>query len=113
MDDLSCGTCKHTPQGTCPYRVGDCWGFCKWEAKDVITLQKDEKDVRSYNIGESDYAEHKIQPWDIWLEYDLNPWDADIVKRVLRDKECDSRKLDYEKIVHICQERIRQIDAST
>ena len=68
------------------------------------------EDVNSYNIGTSDYAKHKIQPWHIWLEYDLNPWDADIVKRVLRDKEGDSRKLDYEKIIHICKERISHIE---
>lgn len=66
--------------------------------------------VRDYNVGASDYAKHKIQPWDIWLEYSLNPWDADIIKRVLRDKPTDGRKLDYEKIIHICKERIRQID---
>lgn len=69
------------------------------------------EDVRSYNVGQSDYSKHKIQPWDIWLEYKLNPWDADIVKRILRTKETDSRKLDYEKIIHIAKERIRQIDA--
>ena len=68
------------------------------------------EDVRSYNVGQSDYSEHRIQPWDIWLEYKLNPWDADIVKRVLRIKNTDSRKSDYEKIIHICKERIRQID---
>ncbi len=66
--------------------------------------------VRSYNVGSSDYSKHKIQPWDIWIEYRLNPWDADIVKRVLRKKGTDPRRLDYEKIIHICQERIRQID---
>lgn len=65
--------------------------------------------VRSYNIGESDYSEHVIQPWAIWLDYNLNPWDADIIKRILRTKKGDSRKLDYEKIIHICQERIRQL----
>lgn len=67
-------------------------------------------DTRSYNVGESDYAKHKIQPWDIWLEYNLGPWDADIIKRVLRTKKTDGRRLDYEKIIHICKERIRQID---
>jgi len=67
-------------------------------------------DVRSYNVGASDYSKHKIQPWDIWLEYKLNPWDADIIKRTLRDKSGDSRKLDYEKIIHIAKERIRQIE---
>lgn len=67
-------------------------------------------DTRSYNVGTSDYAKHKIQPWDIWLEYKLNPWDADIIKRVLRTKKTDGRRLDYEKIIHICNERIRQLD---
>lgn len=68
------------------------------------------KNVRDYNVGKSDYAKHKIQPWDIILEYRLNYWDGDIIKRVLRTKEGESRRLDYEKIIHICNERIRQID---
>lgn len=76
----------------------------------TIQVTQDKEDVRSYNIGQSDYSKHKIQPWDIWLEYKLNPWDADIVKRILRTKSTDSRKLDYEKIIHICKERIRQIE---
>lgn len=67
--------------------------------------------VRDYNVGKSDYSKHKIQPWDIWKEYNLNPWDADIVKRVLRTKEGEDRKLDYEKIIHVCRERIRQLEA--
>ena len=67
-------------------------------------------DVRDHNQGESDYSQHLIQPWAIWQEYGLNPFDADIIKRVLRHKATDPRRLDYEKIIHICQERIRQID---
>lgn len=70
-----------------------------------------EEDIRSYNVGQSDYSKHKIQPWDIWQEYHLNPWDADIVKRVLRTKSSDSRILDYQKIIHICKERIRQLES--
>lgn len=69
-----------------------------------------QQEVRDYNVGDSNYADKKIQPWDIWLEYNLNPWDADIIKRVLRTKKGNSRRMDYEKIIHICQERIRQID---
>ena len=71
---------------------------------------EDKEDIRSYNVGSSDYAKHKIQPWDIYLDYDLNPWDADIVKRVLRTKKTDTRIMDYEKIIHTCKERIRQIN---
>ena len=74
------------------------------------------EDVMSYNVGGSDYSAHKIQPWDIWEEYKLNPWDADIVKRVLRTKEEpgmtpeEARIMDYEKIIHICKKRIDQIN---
>lgn len=67
------------------------------------------ENVQSYNVGKSDYAEHAIQPWDIWKEYNLNPWDADIVKRVLRSKEGEERTLDYEKIIHICKYRIAEL----
>lgn len=66
--------------------------------------------VRNHNVGNSDYSEHIIQPWSIWIDWNLNPWDADIVKRVLRSKIGSSRKEDYEKIIHIAQECIRQID---
>ena len=68
-------------------------------------------DVRDHNQGASDYAEHLIQPWAIWIDWQLNPWDADIIKRVLRTKKGESRTTAYEKIIHICQERIRQIEA--
>lgn len=80
---------------------------------EVLANQMAENDTRSYNVGESDYSKHKIQPWDIWIEYKLNPFDADIIKRVLRHKKTDTRKMDYEKIIHICQERIRQIDSGS
>lgn len=67
------------------------------------------ENVLSYNVGKSDYSKHAIQPWHIWKEYNLNPWDADIVKRVLRTKEGEARTLDYEKIIHICKYRIAEL----
>lgn len=67
------------------------------------------ENVQSYNVGKSNYSKHAIQPWDIWKEYNLNPWDADIVKRVLRTKEGEARTLDYEKIIHICKYRIAEL----
>lgn len=70
-----------------------------------------ENSVRAYNVGTSDYSTKLIQPWAIWQEYDLNPWDSDILKRLLRTKEGDSRELDYQKIIHICQERLRQLES--
>lgn len=70
---------------------------------------KPSNETRDYNTGKSDYAQHKIQPRNIWNEYNLNPWDADIVKCVLGTKEGEARRLDYEKIIRICKERIRQL----
>lgn len=78
-----------------------------------LGIINEESDVRSHNVGASDYSKHIIQPWSIWIDYNLNPFDADIIKRVLRIKENTPRKEDYEKIIHICQERIRQIENSS
>lgn len=96
--DLSC----------CPSRCGvevEEGLYKKLQALGIIP-----NEVRSTNVGESDYSEHVIQPWAIWQEYNLNAWDADIVKRVLRHKATEPRRKDYEKIIHDCRERIRQID---
>ena len=75
-----------------------------------LGLISDENDTtRKDNVGKSDYSKHLIQPWSIIQEYNLNYWDGDIIKRVLRIKEGDPRELDYKKIIHICQERLRQL----
>lgn len=76
-------------------------------------IEYDNNSVRNSNIGASNYAQHIIQPWSIIQDWDLNYWDGDIIKRVLRTKNTDSRKMDYQKIIHICEERIRQIEIET
>ena len=82
-------------------------------------IYDDVENTRSYNIGESNYSsnDHMIQPWTIWLDYDnLTSFDHDIIKRILREKEepgftkVESRIKDYNKIIHICKERIRQLN---
>lgn len=70
-------------------------------------------DVRQSNVGESNYSEHTVQPWSVWIDWNLNGWDCDIVKRVLRTKKGEERAKDYIKIIHICQERLRQIKFET
>ena len=85
-------------------------GYPEYAELRRLGILHDPDDVRSFNVGASNYSHHTIQPWSIWLDYNLNAWDADIVKRVLRTKSGESRILDYEKIIHICQERIRQLN---
>ena len=84
------------------------WNLYK-ELKRLGIIYDHSDGVRSFNVGNSDYSKHLIQPWTIWQEYNLNAWDADIVKRVLRTKQGESRESDYEKIIHDCQERLRQL----
>ena len=63
--------------------------------------------VSDYNVGKSNYAKHKIQPWDVWLDYNLDPFRADLIKRTLRTKEEEGMTLretkiqDLEKMKHI------------
>lgn len=81
------------------------WGlYNKLKTLGIIPCEE-----REFNIGNSDYSKHVIQPWSIWIDWNLNAFDADIVKRVLRTKQGESRISDYNKIIHICNERIRQI----
>lgn len=76
----------------------------------------DDTGTRMGNVGTSDYSKHIIQPWSIWIDYNLDPWDADIIKRVLRTKvvpymsTVTARIVDYKKIIHICEEKIRQLE---
>jgi hypothetical protein len=77
--------------------------------------QPKEQNHRTYNVGSSNYAEMNIQPWDVWKDWKLDPWDADIIKRISRTKKVEgksfeeSRIEDYEKIKHICDEKISQL----
>ena len=88
------------------------------EAVKILKSQINAKNIRNHNVGNSNYAKMPTgyQPWDLWKVYHMNPWDADILKRLLRTKAEpgmtieESRRLDYEKIIHVCQERINQID---
>ena len=86
-----------------------------YERLDFLGLIPHDDDVRSFNVGKSDYCSHTIQPWSIIQDYNLDYWDGDIIKRDLRTKAeegltmVESRILDYEKIKHICDEKIRQL----
>lgn len=73
-------------------------------------INDSQDNIRRNNVGASDYSKHIIQPWSVWLDWNLNPWDADIVKRICRNKDGEDDKIKYEKIIHICKERLRQIN---
>ena len=100
----------------------DTINFCPEE--DIIedlgktSAQFEAEEIRNHHVGNSNYSQMPkgYQPWDLWKIFHMNPWDADIQKRLLRTKAepcmtmAESRKMDYQKIIHVCQERINQID---
>lgn len=64
---------------------------------------------RDYHIGDSNYSEMKIQPYDIFKAFpELNYQECDIIKRILRKKKSNSRLLDYQKIRHIIEYLIEE-----
>lgn len=101
----------------------DTINFCPEGEVDSVALRAlkakmEAGSIRNHNVGNSNYAKMPAgyQPWDLWKVYHLNPWDADILKRLLRTKAepgmtpQEARKMDYEKIIHVCLERINQIN---
>jgi len=70
----------------------------------------DESGVRGRNFGASDYNEHTITVWSIWLDYpNLSEFKKMMIKYLLREKDTDPEEMDLNKIIHYAQERIRQI----
>ena len=56
-------------------------------------------------IGGNHYKKHTIQPWDIIDEYQLNYYEGNAMKYILRDK--DSRLLDLRKAKHYISKEIK------
>lgn len=118
LEDFKCATTNNSayPNESC----SDFTESCPEEEVDDAALNNymEHNIIRKHNVGNSNYSTmpNGYQPWDLWKVYHLNPWDADIIKRLLRTKAesgmtpQESRKLDYEKIIHVCQERINQIN---
>lgn len=63
-----------------------------------------EKNHRKYNIGKSDYAKHKVQPWDIIWAYRLDYWEGTMLAYLLRNKDGEIKAMDYLKIQHNARE---------
>jgi hypothetical protein len=51
---------------------------------EVADLDRGVQSVTDTQVGGDHYKKFKIQPWQIWEEYDLNPWAANALKYLLR-----------------------------
>lgn len=72
--------------------------------------------LQSFNVGESDYSEHRIQVWDIVDEYNLDFYEGNILKYLLRRKGNDSdhrntnRFIDLQKLIHYAQRKMERLE---
>jgi len=48
--------------------------------------QREQQKIREQQVGGDHYKKHKIQPWDIIDEYNLNFYKGNIIKYILRKK---------------------------
>ena len=65
--------------------------------------QQKMKVVFKQQIGGDHYKKHTIQPWHIWEDYNMNPWQANALKYLLRYNDKDKPLEDLYKCMHNVQ----------
>ncbi len=59
-------------------------------------------------VGGDHYVKHRIQPWSIIDAYDLNYYEGNILKYLLRSKE--NRVEDLQKLIHYAEKEISNLN---
>ena len=70
-------------------------------------------EVMDKQVGGRHYKHKTIQPWDIIDEYELDFYEGNVLKYLLRDKsdtEVGKRKEDLEKAIHYLEKKITEWD---
>jgi len=49
-----------------------------------MSEESEQTDALTRMVGTSPYHDTTIQPWEVWASWELNPWEANIVKRIQR-----------------------------
>lgn len=127
-----CANCEHPVESHCldgcdyfGQGGGSC--ICPFEynrATDIFGEKENKDSVATYEqvanpdrvkaadrqVGGDHYRQTDIQPWDIWKAYGLDPWQAGIIKYILRAgrKENVPALQDYEKARHYLDYLIEQ-----
>ena len=81
--------------------------------KDLIAKKtagmEDQGDVMAKQVGGTHYKGAKVQPWDIFMQYSLDPWSANVVKYILRFPK-KAGKQDLEKAKHYIEYLLANYD---
>ena len=67
-------------------------------------------DSVSYQVGGNHYVKRKIQPWEIWKAYEMNPWEANALKYLLRYKDKGKPLEDLKKCRHYIEFLINTLE---
>lgn len=62
----------------------------------------------SRQVDGDHYQGAGIQPWDIWEAYNLDPWEANALKYLLRRKKGVARLTDLRKLAHYVERCIER-----
>ena len=81
---------------------------------DVLTKyedgMEDAGDVMAKQVGGTHYKGAAVQPWDIFMQYKLDPWSANVVKYILRFPR-KAGKQDLEKAKHYIEYLLANYDS--
>lgn len=81
--------------------------------KDLIARKtagmEDPGDVMAKQVGGTHYKGAEFQPWDIFMQYGLDPWSANVVKYILRFPK-KAGKQDLEKAKHYIEYLLANYD---
>lgn len=66
--------------------------------------------ARDRQVGGNHYKIHAIEPWDIIEEFNLNFWEGNAIKYILRDK--GSRIEDLKKAIHYLEYELERLEES-
>ena len=65
--------------------------------------------VDKMQVGGSHYKSTSIQPWDVFIDWELDPWLCNVIKYVQRHNKKNGKQ-DLEKALHYLQFAIKNYD---
>jgi len=81
----------------------------KWQAPRVPIERGEVSPTTDRQVGGEHYKKLKIQPWHVVDACDLNFYEGNAVKYIIRKKDPEKRIEDLEKAVHYCQKEIENL----
>jgi hypothetical protein len=78
----------------------------KWPPKSLPDILKDK--LRETQVG-GDHYKGKIEPWDVMMDWNLDPWLANVIKYIQRHRK-KAGKEDLEKAKHYLEYAIANYD---